>query len=121
MTLVRFTTSGSGPRRAVHQSPTVRVFGATHFVSAGSTGGILAGCFSGRPCRITTTITARGTVIARTGGEFLGTNELGYLSFRLSTQGRAMLAAAPGNQLGAHVTLTSGSASASADIALVRF
>jgi hypothetical protein len=60
-------------------------------------------------------------VIARTGPEFLGSNQLGYLIFSLTRQGRAMLARAPGNQLGATPTLTNGAATATASIALVGF
>ena len=41
--------------------------------------------------------------------------------FTLTPAGRAMLAHASGNQLGAHITLTNGSATASADVALAAF
>jgi hypothetical protein len=84
-------------------------------------GGILAGCFANAPCDVMTTITAGRATIARTGPELLGANELGYLIFKLTPQGHTMLARAHGNQLGAHVTITDGSATANADIALVSF
>jgi hypothetical protein len=61
------------------------------------------------------------TTIARTGPEFVGAKQLGYLSFSLTPAGRAMLARAPGNQLGARITVTNGHDSASGAIALVRF
>ena len=48
-----------------------------------------------------TTITAGRTTIARTGPEFLGVNELGYLIFTLTPQGHAMLARAHGRLVGA--------------------
>jgi hypothetical protein len=120
LSLARFSTRGHGPRRSLHQGGPLRVVGTTHFVSGGSQGGILAGCFNSTPCRVTTTIVARHTVIARTGGEFLGAHELGYLTFKLTARGRALLAGASGNQLGVHLTLTAGTASAGGDIALVR-
>ena len=60
-------------------------------------------------------------MIARANREFLGANELGYLFFTLTPRGRAMLAHAAGNQLGVHVTLRSGRATATGNIALVAF
>jgi hypothetical protein len=76
------------------------------------------------PCHITTTLSIGATVIARTGSEFLGANELGYLSFSLTDAGRGAIAqsARHGNQLGVHATLTgiAPGAKASGDIALVQ-
>lgn len=119
--LIPFYTSGRGPRRSLTQSPTVRVIGLTDFVSSRRVGGILAGCIAPAPCRVRTTLSVGRDVIARTGPEFLGANELGYLIFSLTPAGGARLAHAAGHQLGAHVTLTSANATASADIALVGF
>ena len=121
MTLVGFTTSGRGPRRTIRQAPTLRIIGATDFVSRGRVGGVLAGCFAATPCHPITTITAGGRVIARAAQEFLGANELGYLIFSLTGAGQRMLAQAPGNQLPATVTITDGGARATAQIALVSF
>ncbi len=121
LNLVPFASSGLGPRRRLNESPTLRIMGVTDFVSPGAVGGILAGCFANAPCRAMTTITAGRATIARTGPELLGANELGYLIFRLTAQGNAMLARSHGNHLAAHVIITDGSATASADIALVRF
>jgi len=75
------------------------------------------------------------TVIASTGRELIGADELGYLIFSLTPRGRTLLASARGNQLGAQVTITQtlpstgqGSVSptpttvrATANVALVRF
>jgi hypothetical protein len=120
--LISFHTSGPGPHRASNNSSTLRIVGKTDFVSSAGVGGILAGCMSTTSsCATTTTVSVGKTVIARTGPEFLGANELGYLLFTLTAAGRALLAHADGNQLGAQVRITSGSTTASADIALVGF
>lgn len=121
VTLVPFSTSGKGPRRSVSQSGSVRFLGLTDFVSASGVGGILAVCAQATPCHAITTISVGRTVIARTGGEFLGANEAGGLLFSLTSAGRSLLARARGNQLGAQVTITSGKASSSAQVALVHF
>lgn len=121
LTLVPFSTSGRGPRRGVSQSRSVRVVGLTDFVSSAGVGGILADCAQSTPCRARTTISVGRTVIARTGTEFLGANEAGYLTFSLTPAGRAMLAHAPGNQLGTQVSITTGNSTTRAQLALVRF
>jgi hypothetical protein len=122
MSLVPFSTSGSGPTRAASQASSLQFVGLTDFVSSASgVGGILAGCFTTAPCHVTTTIASGNTTIAKTGSEFIGAGELGYLSFTLTSAGRSMLAHAPGNQLPAHVTITSGSTTATADLALAGF
>jgi hypothetical protein len=122
MVLVPFSTSGSGPPRAVSQGPALQLIGYTGFVASTSgIGGILAGCFSTNPCHIRTSITSGRTTLASTGPEFIGSGELGYLTFTLSSAGRSLLAHARGNQLAAHVVLRSGSTTASADVALVGF
>ena len=121
LTLVRFLTKGRGPHRSVGPPGPLRIVGATDFVSSGWVGGILAGCSAGASCAVTTTINVGASTIARGGPQQLGASELGYLIFRLTPQGHSMLARAAGNQLGAHVTITDGSATATANIALVRF
>jgi hypothetical protein len=122
MTLVPFGTSGAGPTRSATNAPSLKFVGLTDFVSAASgVGGILAGCYAPVPCHVTTKITSGTTTIATTGSEFIGVGELSYLSFTLTTAGRSLLAHAPGNQLPAQVTLTNGSTTATASIALVAF
>ena len=74
--LVPFYTRGAGPHRTLANSPTLRIVGLTDFVSNGRVGGILTACLSSTPCHATTTLSVGHTVIARTGGEFLGANEL---------------------------------------------
>jgi hypothetical protein len=135
MSLVPFTTSGSGPRRSVTPAFPLRIVGGMDFVSSRGVGGILAACGSATTCSVTTEVSVGRTVIARTGRELIGADELGYLIFSLTPRGRTLLTNARGNQLGARVTITQttpssgqGSVSptptsvhASANVALVRF
>lgn len=119
--LIPFYTGGPGPHRSLSSSRTLRIVGLTDFVSNGWVGGILSGCVSSRPCHVTTTLSVGRTVIAHTGSEFLGANELGYLIFTLTPAGHALLAHAAGNQLAAHLVVQAGTAKTSANIALVQF
>jgi hypothetical protein len=121
LNLIPFTTSGRSPRRSLSQAATLRIIGATDFVSSGGVGGILAACFATFPCHPSTTISVGGTVIAHTTPEFLGVNELGYLIFRLTGAGRALLAHARGNQLSANLTLNDGGTIATGQIVLAAF
>ncbi|MGZ4186196.1 MAG: DUF1906 domain-containing protein [Solirubrobacteraceae bacterium] len=135
LTLVPFTTSGTGPHRAATPAPPLRIVGRTNFIDSRGVGGILASCGSPTPCSVTTVVSVGRTVIARTGRELMGADELGYLIFTLTSRGRTLLADAHGNQLGARVTITQttpnvgqGGVSptpttvrASASVALVRF
>ena len=121
LNLVPFSTTGGGPHRSLANSPALRSVGLTDFVSNGWVGGILAGCLRSSPCHVTTTLSVGSTTIARTGSEFLGANELGYLMFTLTPAGHAMLAQAPTNQLAAYLVMRAGNATATAKIALVQF
>jgi hypothetical protein len=121
LTLIPFSTSGRGPARSPAQSPLVQAVGITDFVFARGAGGILAACLTLAPCRISATLSVGRTTIAATGPELVGGDELGYVIFALTRRGRAMLASAPGNQLGARVTLRYGASIATGRIALVRF
>ncbi len=119
--LIPFATSGPGRHRSVKQSPTLRIIGTTEFVSHGQRGGILIACLASTPCHASTTITAAGKIIAHTGPEVLGVNELGYLAFSLTAAGQRILTHTHGNQLPAKVTITSASTTATAQIALASF
>jgi hypothetical protein len=122
MTMIPFVTSGAGPKRTGTPSSVVRAVGYTDFVSGGGVGGILTGCSGELPCSVSAALASGHTLLAVTGPEFLGANELGYVSFRLTAAGARLLAKAPGNQLAATLKLSDGSyGSALADIALVRF
>lgn len=121
LTLIPYATAGHGPPRSVAASASIAPVGTTDFVNRNGTGGILAACASALPCRSSLTLRAGTTLIASTGAEFMGANELGYVSFRLTAAGRALLAAASGNQLGVELTLRNGADTASGRIVLVRF
>lgn len=119
--LVPYTTSGPSPQRRTGSSSAVRILSATAFVSNSWSGAMLASCLTATPCRATTTITAAGQVIARTGPESLGANEIGYLRFRLSAAGHSRLARSRGNQLSAGVNITATGATANAAVVLSTF
>jgi hypothetical protein len=121
LNLVSFSTGGAGPQRSLHDEGGLRIIGVTDFVSNGWVGGILTGCIQSTPCHVKTTLTSGATTIATTGSEFLGANELGYLIFKLTAAGNAMLTHAAGNQLAAHLTIADGPDTSTADIALVAF
>jgi hypothetical protein len=99
----------------------VQAVGVTDFVFTRGAGGILAGCLTLSPCRVSATLSVGRTRIATTGPELVGGDELGYVIFSLTSRGRAMLAHAPGNQLGARLTLRYGDSIATGTIALVQF
>ncbi|MDQ6806162.1 MAG: arylsulfotransferase family protein [Actinomycetota bacterium] len=120
ITLVSFTSRGAGPHRTASSNGGLFLLGATDFVRSDiGVGGILAACPSPSLCTATMTITSGSTVIATTGGESVGGNQVGYLAFKLSAAGRRLVAHAGGNQLAAHVS--TGSGGASGDVALVGF
>jgi hypothetical protein len=119
--LVPFSTSGSGPRRSLTQSSTLQILGGTDFVSHRGVGGVLIGCLASTACRVAGRLSVGSTTIATTRPEFFGPGEVGYLMFSLSSAGSSLLARAAGNQLGTTVSLSGGGATASGQIALVRF
>ena len=121
LNLVPYTTSGLSPRRRIGANTAVRILSATEFVSNGWSGGMLASCLTASPCSATTTISADGQVIARTGVESLGANTIGYLRFRLTAAGHKALARSRGNQLSAQVDVTAAGQTASAAIVLSKF
>jgi hypothetical protein len=121
LNMIAVSTRGRPPARYVAQAATVRVVNAFDYVSARGVGGILTSCRNTAVCHIATTLKVGSTVIAHTGPEYLGANELGYLIFSLTSRGRSLLRNATGNQLAAQLTLTDADASASARIVLIRF
>jgi hypothetical protein len=106
LNLIQFRTSGSSPVHGQEPSPALRFVGATEFVSNGWSGGILVACTaSSSPCMSSATMKSGRTTIARTGPQFLGVNELGYLHFTLTATGHRMLVRKRGNQLPATLTI----------------
>jgi hypothetical protein len=119
LTAIPYSTSGSSPAHNVSGS-SVQVANTTSFVGASGNGAILAGCYAVLPCGLRATLSVGSTVIASTSTQHLGLNELGNVNFQLNSTGRSMLAHASGNQLGARIKLTNGSAKATGQIVLVR-
>jgi hypothetical protein len=97
------------------------VLGTIDFVYRRHVGGILAGCFGDAPCPVITYLFVGRTLIASSGPQTLGANEIGYVLFSLTPAGRTLLANAPGNQLSARLVLKDGTATARAQLALVSF
>ncbi len=104
--LIPYTSSGASPQRHSWASAALQILGTRSFVSNAWTGGVLAVCRSSTPCVATTKLTRAGAALATPRTQTLGAGEIGYLTYRLSAQGHALLRALPGNQLGARVTVT---------------
>ncbi len=122
MELIRYSVSGSGPKRDAANSPAIQIAQTTAFVSSSGTGQLLAACYGPAPCHPQATITSGGTVIATTKSEHVGAEELAYVYFKLTSAGQAMLQKAHGNQLAAEVKLTDANKkTATGQIALVRY
>jgi hypothetical protein len=121
MNLIPFSAGGRAVARSFSPSATLRTVGLTDFVSSAGTGGILTACTQPASCAVQARISVGRTTIASTGRELIGAHQLGYVMFRLSPHGRALLAAAAGNQLAAQVTLSDATGSARARVALVAF
>ena len=83
----------------------MRTVGETDFVSHGWTGGVLTACLQRTPCEVTPSLTVAGHPISSSHAQTIGAGEIGYLSFRMTAAGHRLLRDAPGNQLGAQVTL----------------
>jgi hypothetical protein len=120
LALVPFTTSGRTPRYAASAAPGLQVYSHAGFLSGRGVGGVFAGCTATVACHATTTVTAGGTVIARTGAEYIGAGDCANLIFSLTSAGRALLARAAGNQLAVQVAVSDG-VTTTVQIPLVRF
>jgi hypothetical protein len=119
--LIQFTTRGAGPQRSVSSSPTIEVLAGTDFASGQGHGSILAACHAAVRCHVRGSLSVGGTGIATVAARDLGANEVGYIPFRLTSRGQALLARAQGNQLGVQVKLSNGGDVATGQIALVRY
>jgi hypothetical protein len=107
MHLIPYTTTGHRPHESSTPSAQIKLVGGMEFVSRHGSGGVLAACVATAPCVASTTINARGKVIARTTGQTLGAGMVGYLHFSLTPQGRTLLAHTKSNQLAARVQVSS--------------
>ena len=120
MSLIPFATSGPSPARGLGPSSTIGAAGTTNFVH-GWSGGVLVRCNTVSACWSSATLSAGRTKIASTGAQPIGGMEVGYVFFALTGQGHQLLSQQRGNQLGANLTLRSGTSSATARLSLVRF
>jgi hypothetical protein len=123
VTLIPFSVSGTAPPQNVHQSPTVQLADTTVFAFSGSgRAAILSGCYGQAACHLKATISSGGVVIGTSSkSQHLGANELGDIYLQLNSAGRTMLRKAAGNQLGAQVRLSNGSATATGNIDLISY
>ncbi len=110
--LVRFATTGAGPRRRAlsRSAGAMRILGATEFVSHGWTGGVLVACPQATPCTATPTVRVGKRTVAVARSQTIGPEEIGYLSFQMTGAGHRLLMRAAGNQLGATVSVSSPTA-----------
>jgi hypothetical protein len=121
MTLVPYQAGGRSPQTSSHPSSSLSILGRTVFVNRGGVGGLFVGCTSIVPCRAVTTLKSGATVLATTGPEFLGAQDLGTVFFKLSAAGQRLLSRNSGNQLPAQVSVSVAGHTATAAIALTRF
>lgn len=120
LTLVSFQPGASVHTRQLHHAPAVRFDGLTEFVFPNGAGGLLAGCRTVAPCRVTLSLSVGRIAIAVPHAGTVGAHELSYVAFSLNAAGRALLARAGGTLL-AHAALSNPSGdAATAQVALVR-
>jgi hypothetical protein len=91
----------SGPASV---APHIGIAGRSAFVSGTGVGGLPALCANSRTCHIAVTITAGGSVIARTGPEQVPAQGGGLIYFALNGAGRSLLAHARGHRLLVNMT-----------------
>jgi hypothetical protein len=109
-----------GTSAAVATPPHVAVYGRSAYVGSHGNGTLPVGCFTGRRCRVTTTMSAGGKLIARTGGEIVRSGSARILHFSLTSYGRQRLARS--GRLAVRVVATDAGGSAGATkLTLVRF
>jgi hypothetical protein len=98
------------------------IYGASAFVGQHGNGGVPVGCFTAASCRVSTTITAAGSVIARTGRELIAAGGARIVQFKLTARGRVKLAAARRRRLAVRVVARDSSgATAASGLNLVPF
>jgi Domain of unknown function (DUF1906) len=120
MALIPFTTSGRSPARSAKPSLLVTAAATTELVH-GWSGGVLTRCSAVYPCQISSTLTAGRVTIATVRQQSIGGLQDGYIYFWLTGRGHQLLGQAPGNQLGATLTLRCDGGVATARIVLARY
>jgi hypothetical protein len=106
LNLVPYTVSGPAPRRRTWPGSTLQILASTSYVSNAWTGGVLAVCRATVPCVAAVTVSRAGNTIASPRTTTLGPGEVGYLTYTLNRVGHRLLRAAPGNQLGARLSVS---------------
>jgi Domain of unknown function (DUF1906) len=99
------------------------VYGHSAFVQEYTgVGGIPAGCYTSKPCHVSTSIASGRTTIATTGTESIPANGTGILHFRLTARGRTLLVRSRDRRLAVTVrTRDTSGASATAPLTLIPF
>ena len=121
LNLVPYATSGSAPAKTLSDAQSLRILSATAFAYRDSVGGLLVDCLATTPCQTSVVLWHGHTTLAQTSAQYLGPGELGYLSFKLTSAGHALLASSKGNQIGSHVNISDGPGSAGGVIAVVGY
>jgi hypothetical protein len=121
LNLAPYATSGTTPAKKLSDAPSLRILSATAFAYRDSVGGLLVDCIAATPCETSVKLWHGHTLLAQTGGQYLGPGELGYLSFKLTSAGHELLASSKGNQVSAHVFISDATGTAGGVIALVGY
>ncbi|HEY0227207.1 MAG TPA: hypothetical protein VGC05_12635, partial [Mycobacterium sp.] len=103
--MVPYTTSGPAPQRRPGSSSALQIIGTISFVNGGRFGGLLVACRSLTPCQATITLSRNGKPISTPRTQTVGSSELAFLTYTLTSAGHQLLMATKGNQLGARVTV----------------
>jgi hypothetical protein len=119
--LVPYTTAGRGPARSLTNAPSLQTIGATVFAYRGRSAALFAGCLAAAPCVVTATLRSGRTLVAQSTAETLGVDAFGYIGFRLTPAGRALIASSRTNEVAARATLSDGTATATGRIVLVSY
>ena len=107
LNLIGYSISGKAPKRRTWPGSVMQILGSTSYVSNAWTGGVLAVCRASVPCVSTVHVTlGAASLSTATKPTTIGPGEIGYLTYNLNNKGHRLLKAAPGNQLGARLTVS---------------
>ena len=121
VTLASFGASGRPPATSLKPAGSIAILDRTAFVNHAGVGSLFVSCPSQNACQAVTTVKSGNTVLAKTGAEFVGAQDLGLVFFKLSGAALAQLNRTHGNQLPVQVAVVNGSDVASGQITLTRF
>ncbi len=83
----------------------VSIFGHSAFISSGGVGGLQVGCFATHPCQLSGSLSTGHTKIASVASQGVQPQDGGIVFFRLSSQGRHLLAHARHHRLAVNAGL----------------